>query len=119
VTTLSIRILGFGVSLSVERERPRDKKEPLGLIKAMSKMGIDPADADAAGQDPAFLRALERCPECALTVRCAASLSAAGAGSLPDACPSRGLLADIADYKATHPARRSSFLADFAGVRRW
>ena len=71
--------------------------------EAMKRLGITPADAEAAGLEPALLAATQRCAGCTDTAQCRSRLGAFTGPPIPDQCPSHTLFAHIAAHKAAQP----------------
>ena len=87
----------------LERRRRRLAGTQVLIGEAMKRLGITPADAEAAGLEPALLAATQRCAGCTDTAQCRSRLGALTGPPIPDQCPSHTLFAHIAAHKASQP----------------
>lgn len=79
------------------RVRRRDVQGAPNLVGcAMDRLGITPADAEAAGMEGALLQARERCANCTVRAECRAGLAALLPRPLPSACVNAALFERIA-----------------------
>jgi hypothetical protein len=107
-TSATIALITLAATGIVAFAARRPATEVTSLSGAMDLMGIDPADAEAAGQERTLTRALDRCRDCKMTSACTESLSRHGGEKLPQGCPNTGWLTGMAAYKIEHPIRRRS-----------
>ncbi len=98
----------------LHRRRRRLAGTQVLIGEAMKQLGITPADAEAAGLEPALLAAMQRCAGCADTDECRSRLGALTGPPIPDQCPSHALFAHVAAHKASLP--RGSGLPDAAQI---
>jgi hypothetical protein len=76
---------------------------PVLLGEVMTRLGVTPADAAAAGREREIFIAADRCAACAAEPTCRAMLANSAGAELPAACPNHAFLEEIVAHKASQP----------------
>lgn len=90
------------------RRRRAVLRAPVLVGAAMTRYGITPADAAAAGLEGEMFSARERCAHCPSEEICRQRLIAAVAGPFPSDCPNLAFFSSIQSFKeaADTPTQR-------------
>jgi hypothetical protein len=97
-------LIALAAFLIARRRRfKRVMDTPVLLGEVMTRLGVTPADAAAAGREREIFIAADRCAACAAEPVCRAMLANSAGAELPAACPNHAFLEEILAHKASQP----------------